>query len=47
MDIFPKIQYMEETEREKARQDLLKYCELDTYAMVKLWQELERAAGES
>ncbi|MCR5311268.1 MAG: DUF2779 domain-containing protein [Lachnospiraceae bacterium] len=42
MNIFPKIQYMEPADREKARQNLLKYCELDTYAMVKVWQELVR-----
>ncbi|MBO2517892.1 MAG: DUF2779 domain-containing protein [Clostridiales bacterium] len=45
MSIYPQIQYMEPDEREKARHDLLKYCELDTYAMVKVWQELVRAAG--
>ncbi len=44
MDIFPKIQYMEPAEQEKTRHDLLKYCELDTFAMVKLWQELKRIA---
>ena len=44
MSIFPKLQYMEEDERERARNNLLKYCELDTYAMVKVWQELKRAA---
>ncbi len=33
-------------ERETARRNLLKYCELDTYAMVKIWQELVRAAEE-
>ena len=46
MTIFPQIQYMEPQEQEAARHNLLKYCELDTYAMVKLWQELERAANE-
>ncbi len=45
MNIFPQIQHMEPTQREKARHDLLKYCELDTYAMVKVWQELVRVAG--
>ncbi len=44
MTIFPKIQFMEPEDQVKARHDLLKYCELDTYAMVKVWQELERAA---
>ena len=42
MNIFPQIQFMEPEEREKARKNLLKYCELDTYAMVKVWQELVR-----
>ena len=37
MSIFPKIQYMEPEEQVKARRNLLKYCELDTYAMVKVW----------
>lgn len=40
MNIFPQIQFMESEEQEKARRNLLKYCELDTYAMVKVWQEL-------
>ncbi len=41
MDIFPRIKDMSPEDREKAREDLLKYCCLDTYAMVKIWQELE------
>jgi hypothetical protein len=44
MNIFPQIQYMEPAEQERARHNLLKYCELDTYAMVKVWQELEKVA---
>ena len=44
MNIFPQIQYMEPKEQEKARKNLLKYCELDTYAMVKVWQELVRVS---
>ena len=44
MTIFPKIQYMDPADQAKARHDLLKYCELDTYAMVKVWEELVRAA---
>ncbi len=40
MAIFPQIQYMEPAEREIARRNLLKYCELDTYAMVKVWEAL-------
>lgn len=44
MNIFPQIQFMETDEKERARHNLLKYCELDTYAMVKVWQELVRVA---
>ena len=28
-------------DREKLRHNLLKYCELDTYAMVKIWKKLK------
>ena len=45
MSIFPKIRYMAPEEREEARRNLLKYCELDTYALVKVWEELRRVAG--
>lgn len=44
MTIFPKIQFMGPEEQAKARHNLLKYCELDTYAMVKVWEELVRVA---
>ena len=40
MNVFPIIQFLPEEEQEIARHNLLKYCELDTYAMVKIWQEL-------
>lgn len=40
MDIFPRIKNMPSDEAEKARRDLLKYCELDTFAMVKVLQAL-------
>ncbi len=42
MTLFPKIKDMPPEEQEKARHNLLKYCELDTFAMVKVWQELVR-----
>lgn len=42
MTIFPLIKDMSPDEQEAARRDLLKYCELDTYAMVKVWEELVR-----
>ena len=44
MNIFPAIQHMPEEEQKEARHNLLKYCELDTFAMVKVWEELRRAS---
>ena len=42
MSIFPKIKDMPKEEQKTTRHNLLKYCELDTYAMVKVWEELRR-----
>lgn len=44
MNAFPHLHEMTPEQRERTRHSLLKYCELDTYAMVKLWDELCRAA---
>lgn len=44
MSIFPQMKDMPPEEQTKARHDLLKYCELDTLAMVKAWQALCEAA---
>ncbi len=44
MTLFPKIKDLPPEEQQIARKNLLKYCELDTYAMVKVWEELVRAA---
>lgn len=44
MSIFPIIKDMAPEEQLLARRSLLKYCELDTYAMVKVWQKLKEAA---
>lgn len=44
MTVFPKIKNMPPQEQKAARHNLLKYCELDTYAMVKVWEALVRAA---
>lgn len=44
MTVFPKIKDMPPEAQQVARHNLLKYCELDTYAMVKVWEELVRAA---
>ena len=43
--IFPRIQYMKPEEARKTREDLLKYCCLDTLAMVRIWEELVRVAA--
>ena len=40
MTIFPKIQHMQPDEAKAAREALLRYCELDTWAMVKVWEKL-------
>lgn len=44
MSIFSKMKDTPAEEQAKARHDLLKYCELDTFAMVKAWQALCGAA---
>ncbi len=46
MSIFPKIKDMPPEEQATTRHNLLKYCELDTYAMVKVWEKLKEAVGE-
>ena len=46
MNIFPKIKDMSPEDQQAARLSLLKYCELDTYAMVKVWEKLKEAAKE-
>ena len=44
MELFPKIKDLPPDKQAEARHNLLKYCELDTYAMVKVWEELIRAS---
>lgn len=44
MELFPKLKDMPPEEWKKARRDLLKYCELETYAIVKVWEELLRVS---
>ena len=46
MELFPKIKDLPPQEQAIARQNLLEYCKLDTYAMVKVWEELVRVCGE-
>ena len=43
MTIFPLIAKMPTEEQKKARTDLLNYCKLDTYAMVKVWEKLKES----
>ena len=43
MNAFPAMEKMSPEEQEQTRKSLLKYCELDTLAMVKLWQALKEA----
>lgn len=40
MNLYPEIANMPPQEAANARKNLLKYCRLDTFAMVKLWQKL-------
>jgi len=37
---------LEPAERERMRGDLLEYCKLDTWAMVRLLQRLRELAGQ-
>ena len=40
---FPAMEHMSPEEQARTRQNLLRYCELDTYAMVKVWEKLCQA----
>ena len=44
MTIFPKIKDMSPDDAKDAREALLRYCELDTWAMVKVWERLTEMA---
>lgn len=41
MNIFIKLENMDSDELEYTREQLLKYCQLDTYAMVKIYEKLQ------
>ena len=43
---FAAMAEMESAELEEYREHLLKYCELDTYAMVKIWKKINTIIGE-
>ena len=44
MTLFPKIKDMPPEEAKASRESLLRYCKLDTWAMVKVWEKLEEKA---
>ena len=44
MELFPRIKDLPPEEQAIARKNLLEYCKLDTYAMVKVWEELVRVS---
>lgn len=44
MNIFPRIQYMTPEDQAAARHSLLIYCELDTFAMVKVLEKLREVS---
>lgn len=46
MNAFPAMEHMEPVELERTRKNLLKYCELDTLAMVKIWERLKEVSEE-
>ena len=43
MSAFPAMENMSPEQLAETRKNLLKYCELDTYALVKVWQALREA----
>ena len=40
MNAFEAMAHMSADEASETREQLLRYCELDTFAMVKIWQKL-------
>lgn len=46
MNAFPAMEHMEPEELKRTRRNLLKYCELDTLAMVKIWERLKEVSKE-
>ena len=42
MNAFKNLEKMSKEEQDKIRRCLLKYCELDTYAMVKIYEKLKK-----
>ena len=42
---FQHLAQLQPDEQAAVREQLLRYCELDTLAMVKIWQKLREVAG--
>ena len=47
MTAFPAMADMPPEERAETRRNLLEYCKLDTYAMVKVWEKLREASRQA
>ena len=45
MSIFPKIKDMNPSDAQATQEALPRYCELDTWAMVKVLERLKRVVG--
>lgn len=45
MNSFKELKNMNKEEQENTRKNLLKYCELDTYAMVKIYEKLQEVTS--
>ena len=45
-DTFLSLKGKSKEEQEEIRHGLLVYCELDTYAMVKIWEKFNEIVGE-
>jgi hypothetical protein len=45
MDAFARLSDMPPEEAARVREQLLRYCELDTLAMVRIWQKLSAVAA--
>ena len=46
MNTFANLGNLSKEEQQIVRNNLLKYCELDTYAMVKIWDKLNSIVNE-
>ena len=47
MTAYQNMENLSLEEQAKLRENLLKYCQLDTYAMVKIWEKLKESVAAS